>query len=298
METRGRLYGSLFSSLVLIACGATGCHMRGYHGAWGGYHGPVQSQPPPGGAVESSPPPPVVEENPHTVDDVAEPALPPPSPVEHNDVAEIIGNYRVHGTDQSGVPYDGTASILKIRDNMYDATWKLGQSTWHALIFRDKNLLSCGTAPKHDLGVMAYLATGDVLEGIWFEEQHTTTGFERLIRGPAVTNDLVGSWAIALGETPAKKKYKGNVNILRWDNGVYGVVWKFQSGLTLRGVGLRSWKLPGVTQDILSVGFNDSGDATILQFVVQQNGAHLRGHWAMPNPNGAPSWGVETLQRM
>jgi len=297
MDTR---VGTIFPWVVgaLIACGSLGCHMRGYHGGWG-YHGPMQSPPPPPatGPVESSPPA-FATETPHTVDDVAEPSAPPPSFAENNDTAEITGNYRVHGTDQSGVPYDGTALITKQKANMYDATWKLGQSTWHALIFRDKNLLSCGTAPKHDLGVMAYLATGDQLEGIWFEEQHVNTGFERLIRGPVVSSDLVGSWAIALGETPAKKKYKGNVNIMRWQNGVYGVTWKFQSGLSLRGVGLRSWKLPGVTQDILSVGFNDSGDATILQFVVQQNGAHLRGHWAMPNANGAPSWGVETLQRM
>jgi len=296
MDTR-RISGWVVAALLVS--GTFGCRRHGFHGNWGGYYGqgPQQQQQPAAPAPVETQVEQHAAETPHTVDDFSD-APPPASTYENNDTGEIAGSFRVHGTDQSGVAYDGTATIAKLRPNMYDATWKLGSSTWHALIFRDRNLLSCGTAPKHDLGVMAYLATGDLLEGIWFEEQHVTTGFERLIKGPSVSPDLVGAWAIALGETPDKKKYKGNVFITRWDNGVFGVTWKFQSGFSLRGIGLRSWKIPGVTQDILSVGFNDSGDATILQFVVQQGGARLRGHWAMPNKTGAPSWGIETLQRM
>lgn len=280
---------------MVLVVGSVGCHLHGYHpGAWGTYQ--QQGAPPPatGAApVEASAP----AEPPKTVDDMGEA---PPAPIagENNDTAEIVGGFKVHGSDQTGSPYDGTAQIWKVRANMYKAVWQIGATTWNTVIFRDKNLLSCGTSPSHDLGVIAYLANGDQLDGLWFEEKHENTGFERLLKGPTPGTDLTGAYAITMGETPDHKKYKGNANIMKWQNGVYGVVWKFSGGLVLRGVGLRSWTLPGSTQDILSVGFSNAGDATIMQFVVQQNGARLKGHWAMPNKDGAPSWGVETLTRI
>ncbi len=285
--------------VVFSVVGAAGCR-HGYGQMWYGpapqqqpmaQQQPVQPQP-----MEQAPPP--VAAVPQTVDDVHE-AEAPSAPVdqEDNDTADITGGFKVRGSNETGGKYEGTAFLAKIQGNMYEGTWKLGETTIRAVMFRDRNLISCGNAPKKDLGVMAYLVTPGQLDGLWFEGKNTTTGYEKLVRS-STAGDLGGFWNIAIGETPAKKKYKGNVQVTRYQSGVYSVDWNFQSGYVLHGLGLRSWKLPGAKQDILSVGFNNAGDASVLQFVVRRGGRKLRGHWAQPNAGGAPTWGVETLERM
>lgn len=283
--------------VATAAVGATGCRHHGYYGPPQGQPQGWYATPQPQPAQHQEPAPQPVAAAPQTVDDPIEAEVPYVGNGVDDESADITGGFKVKGSNATGGHYEGTAFLAKIQGNMYEGTWKIGDSTIRALMFRDRNLISCGNAPKKDLGVMAYLVHPGQMDGLWFEQNHTTTGYEKLTR-TSDSADLGGFWNIAVGETPAKKKYKGTVQVTRYQSGVYAVDWTFQSGLVLHGLGLRSWKLPGAKQDILSVGFNGAGDATVLQFVVQNGGKKLRGHWAQPNAGGAPTWGVETLERL
>lgn len=285
-------------AVIATVGGAAGCRHHGYYGAPQGQQGWYATpQPQPMHPEQPAPQPAPVATAPQTVDDPLEAEVPYVGNAVDDESADITGGFKVKGSNATGGHYEGTAFLARIQGNMYEGTWKIGDSTIRALMFRDRNLISCGNAPKKDLGVMAYLVHPGQMDGLWFEQNHTTTGYEKLTR-TSDSADLGGFWNIAVGETPAKKKYKGTVQVTRYQSGVYAVDWTFQSGLVLHGLGLRSWKLPGAKQDILSVGFNGAGDATVLQFVVQNGGKKLRGHWAQPNAGGAPTWGVETLERL
>ena len=210
------------------------------------------------------------------------------------DAADIVGVYTIAGKNPDGTKYKGTATISKIGGSMYKGKWKIGKDDWDGVIFRDKNLLSVGSAPKHDTGVVAYLVNKGNLDGVWFQEGDTKIGKE-MLSAPKDTTDLSGAYMITSAETPTKKKYTGSVKVTKYKSGVYGFTWKVPT--TILGIGLRSPHIAGV-QDILSVGFNDAGNATVLQYVILDDGKMLTGHWAMPPKSGGdPSWGQEKLTR-
>jgi len=212
------------------------------------------------------------------------------------DSADIVGTYEIAGKNPDGGKYKGSATISKIGGSMYKGKWKIGSTNWEGVMFRDKNVLSCGSAPKHDTGVVAYLVNKTNLDGVWFEENDTKIGKE-ILSAPKDIEDLTGTYGINTGETPAKKKYTGTVKITKYKSGVYGLTWKFGTTTNV-GLGLRSQHLPAAAQDLLSVGFNSAGDATVLQYVILDDGKTLAGHWAMPSKGGGePSWGKETMTR-
>lgn len=107
---------------------------------------------------------------------------------------------------------------------------------------------------------------------------------------------MSGLYTITKGETPGdKKKYSGTVNITIYKSGVYGLTWKLGSQ-TIKGFGLRSNHFEGSDTDVLSAGFNDAGDAGVLQYIIYGDGKTMKGHWAIPPKGGGdPGWGTETM---
>lgn len=174
-----------------------------------------------------------------------------------DDVA-IEGTFKVNGVSADGAEYTGTSSIKKIGGQMFKANWNLGKK-FEGVCFRDGSILSCGWSTKKDLGVVAYLIkdNGD-LDGVWFEEQNTTIGKEYLVGGGS---NLLGNYTIKTGETPQKKTYSGTVKV-GFHNGVYTFDWNFGGGKKLSGLGLRDG-------DVLSVGFNDTGNYGVLQYDIK-----------------------------
>lgn len=208
---------------------------------------------------------------------------------------DLTGSWTVAGKTQEGKKYKGTATITKIGGSMYKATWKIGGETQNGIAFKDGNVLSCGWSPKHDLGVIAYLVKPGMLDGVWFEEQHTSLGNE-ILKGPANKQALSGFYTITKGELPgSKKKYDGTVDISIYKSGVYKLTWHSGSS-TFKGLGLRSDHFPGSDTDVLSAGFNDGGDAGVLQYIIYEGGKTMVGHWAIPGKGSAePTWGKETM---
>ena len=210
---------------------------------------------------------------------------------------DIVGSWSVAGKTDAGKKYKGVSKISKIGGSMFKATWTIGGEKQEGIIFKDGNVLSCGWAPKKDLGVVAYLVKPGMLDGVWFEEQHTTLGNE-ILKGPASKDTLSGFYTITKGETPGdKKKYSGTVNITIYKSGVYGMTWKMGSQ-GMKGLGLRSNHFEGSDTDVLSAGFNDGGDAGVLQYIIYGDGKSMKGHWAIPPKGGGePGWGMETMTK-
>lgn len=208
---------------------------------------------------------------------------------------DIVGTWSVAGKNDGGKKYKGTSKIAKIGGSMFKATWTIGGEKQEGIIFKDGNVLSCGWSPKKDLGVVAYLVKPGMLDGVWFEEQHTTLGNE-ILKGPASKDTLSGLYTITKGETPGdKKKYSGSVNITIYKSGVYGLSWKM-GGQSMKGLGLRSNHFEGSDTDVLSAGFNDGGDAGVMQYIIYGDGKTMKGHWALPpKGSGDPGWGTETM---
>jgi len=198
---------------------------------------------------------------------------------------DVTGSFSIIGSGPDGKQYTGSAGISKIGGEMYKGTWTIGTSTSSGICFRDEDILSCGWSFKHDLGVVAYLVKDDnSLDGVWFEEQHTTLGKEYLVGGNA---NLLGNYTIKSGETPEKKKYSGTVDI-GIKNGVYTFKWK-TGGQTFDGLGLRNG-------DVLTAGFNNTGDFGVLQYRIKKGGKVLTGLWAQSKQSGSGP-GVETLTK-
>lgn len=208
---------------------------------------------------------------------------------------DLTGTWGLAGKTDAGKKYKGTATISKIGGSMYKATWKIAGETQQGIAFKDGNVLSCGWSPKHDLGVAAYLVKAGTLDGVWFEEQHTSLGNE-ILKGPANKDTLSGLYTITKGEMPGdKKKYTGTVDIAIYKSGVYKITTKSGTA-TIKGLGLRSNHFPGSDTDVLSTGFNDSGDAGVMQYIIYEGGKTLVGHWAIPPKGGGePGWGKETM---
>ncbi len=213
----------------------------------------------------------------------------------HGEV-DITGTWGLAGNNEAGKSYKGTATITKIAGMMFKATWKIGGESQQGIIFKDGNILSCGWSSKHDLGVMAYLVKPGVLDGVWFEEQHTSIGKE-VLSGPASTGSIAGVFTIKSGQTPEKKSYLGTVQVMETTSHVFKLSWGFKgSTMKLKGLGMRSNHFPNSDTDVLSAGFNDSGDAGVLQYIIYDGGKMMRGHWAMPSKTGGePGWGKETM---
>jgi hypothetical protein len=210
---------------------------------------------------------------------------------------DVSGSWAVSGKNDAGTKYSGTATITKMggeKSAMYKASWKIGSEVQQGRCFLDGNVLSCGWAPKHDVGVMAYLVKPGVLDGVWFEEQNTKLGLE-LLKG-STSGDLSGTFIISKGEMPdSKKPYSGSVSIKRLSNGVYTLTWKLGNG-TFKGLGLRSNHFAGSDTDVLSAGFNDAGDGGVLQYTIYEGGKTMHGHWAIPpKGGGTPGWGKEVM---
>ncbi len=210
---------------------------------------------------------------------------------------DVTGSWAVAGKTQEGKKYKGVATITKIGGSMFKATWKIGGETQQGIAFKDGNVLSCGWAPKKDLGVMAYLVKSGTLDGVWFEENNTSLGNE-ILKGPANKDTLSGLYTITKGEMPGtKKKYDGTVDISVYKSGVYKLVWHSGSS-TFKGLGLRSNHFPGSDTDVLSAGFNDGGDGGVLQYIIYEGGKTMVGHWAIPAKGGGePTWGKETMSK-
>jgi hypothetical protein len=208
---------------------------------------------------------------------------------------DLAGTWGVAGKTDAGKKYKGTATITKIGGSMYKAKWVIAGETQNGIAFKDGNVLSCGWAPKNDLGVAAYLVKNGVLDGVWFEEQHTSLGNE-ILKGPANKDTLSGLYTITKGEMPGtKKKYDGTVDISIYKSGVYKIT-THSGTATIKGLGLRSNHFPGSDTDVLSTGFNDSGDAGVLQYIIYEGGKTMVGHWAIPPKGGGePGWGKETM---
>ncbi len=216
---------------------------------------------------------------------------------------DLAGTFSVVGKNQDGKKYTGTATVTHLTGGMYKMNWKLGSDNLQGIAFKDGNVLSCGWAPKKDLGVMAYLVKPSKLEGVWFEEQDTKyVGFEDIVlkAGGSLKSNLVGAYRIAKGEIPGptpRKTYGGTVDISVTKSGVYKLTWKFGSKV-LKGLGLRSGKFAGSNTDVLSAGFNDAGSGSVLQYLIYENGDLLVGHWATNSSDGGdPTWGKETMEK-
>lgn len=198
---------------------------------------------------------------------------------------DVTGSFKIAGAGPDGKQYTGTAGISKIGGEMYKGTWTIGTSTSSGICFRDEDILSCGWSFKHDLGVVAYLVKDDnSLDGVWFEEQHSVLGKEFLVGG---NNNLLGVYAIKTGETPEKKKYTGTVDI-SLKSGVYNLKWK-TGGSTFDGLGIRNG-------DVLTAGFNNTGDFGVLQYRIKKGGKMLTGQWAQTKQS-TPGLGIETLTK-
>lgn len=208
---------------------------------------------------------------------------------------DLTGSWTVAGKTQEGKKYSGISTISKIGGSMYKATWKIGGETQQGVAFKDGNVLSCGWSPKHKAGVVAYLVKNGLLDGVWFEEGNTSLGNE-LLKGPANKDALSGLYTITKGEMPGtKKKYDGTVDISIYKSGVYKMTWHSGTAV-LKGYGLRSYHFPGSDTDVLSAGFDDDGDAGVLQYVIYEGGTTMAGHWAIPAKGGGePGWGQETM---
>jgi hypothetical protein len=207
---------------------------------------------------------------------------------------DLSGSWGVAGKTQDGKKYKGTAAISKIGGSMYKATWTIAGEKQQGIAFKDGNVLSCGWSPKHDLGVAAYLVKKGVLDGVWFEEQHTSLGNE-ILKGPA-GDTVSGLYTITKGEMPGtKKKYDGTVDISMYKSGVFKITTRSGTAV-IKGLGLRSNHFPGSDTDVLSTGFNDGGDAGVLQYIIYEGGKTMVGHWALPGKGSAePTWGKETM---
>lgn len=195
----------------------------------------------------------------------------------------VVGSYTLYGATPDGKEYKGTAGIVKIGGEMYKGTWTTGTVTSQGICFRDEDILSCGWSEKHDLGVVAYLVRDDnSLDGVWFEENHTKLGKEYLVGG---NDNLLGTYTIKNGETPEKVKYGGKAEF-KIKNGVYQIEWT-QGKHKFKGLGLRNG-------DVLTAGFNDTGNFGVLQYRIKKGGKFLTGQWATPKENGP---GVESLEK-
>ncbi|MBL8722355.1 MAG: hypothetical protein JNL79_40610 [Myxococcales bacterium] len=203
----------------------------------------------------------------------------------------IEGAFKVTGVGADGGEYTGSATLKKIGGQMFKGTWNLGKK-FEGVCFRDGSVLSCGWSAKHDLGVMAYLVkdNGD-LDGVWFEEGNTTIGKEYLVGG---NGNLLGNYTIKTGEEPPKggakaKTYSGTVKV-GFHNGVYTFDWNFGGGKKLSGLGLRDG-------DVVSVGFNDTGNYGVLQYDIKGGAGKkttLVGRWVESGTsNKGP--GAETM---
>lgn len=199
---------------------------------------------------------------------------------------DVVGSFKIAGAGADGKQYVGTAVISKIGGEMYKGTWTIGGSSMSTgICFRDEDILSCGWSAKHDLGVVAYLVKDDnSLDGVWFEEQHSVLGKEFLVGG---NNNLLGTYTIKTGETPEKKKYTGTVEI-GVKGGVYQLKWKTGGG-SFEGLGLRNG-------DVLTAGFNNSGDFGVLQYRIKKGGKVLTGQWAQTKQSASGA-GIETLTK-
>lgn len=198
---------------------------------------------------------------------------------------DVTGSFNIIGSGPDGKQYTGNAGIVKIGGEMYKGTWTIGTSPTSGICFRDEDILSCGWSSKHDLGVVAYLVKDDnSLDGVWFEEQHTTLGKEFLVGGNA---NLLGTYTIKTGETPEKKKYTGTVQV-GIKSGIYTFKWK-TGGSTFEGLGLRNG-------DVLTAGFNNTGDFGVLQYRIKKGGKVLTGQWAQTKATTAGP-GIETLTK-
>lgn len=198
---------------------------------------------------------------------------------------DVAGSYAISGAGSDGKQYTGNAVISKIGGEMYKGNWVIGSTNFESICFRDDDILSCGWSGKHDLGVVAYLVKPDnSLDGVWFEEQNTSIGKEFLVGG---NNNLLGTYVIKTGETPSKKKYSGTVEI-SFSSGVYKLKWKTGKS-TFEGLGIRNG-------DVLTAGFNNSGDFGVLQYRIKNSGKMLTGQWAQ-SKQSVPGLGIETLTR-
>ena len=198
---------------------------------------------------------------------------------------DVSGSFAIAGAGSDGKQYTGKAEISKIGGEMYKGNWVIGKTNFQSICFRDEDIFSCGWSGKHDLGVVAYLVKPDnSLDGVWFEEGNTSIGKEFLVGG---NNNLLGTYTIKTGETPSKKKYSGTVDI-SFESGVYHLKWKTGKS-TFEGLGLRNG-------DVLTAGFNDSGDFGVLQYRIKNGGKQLTGQWAQ-SKQSVPGLGIETLTK-
>ena len=214
-------------------------------------------------------------------------AAPKTEKSEKEDAREVTGSWSIAGVAPDGKAYSGTATVARIGGEMYRTTWTVAGKILHGLCFRDGDVMSCGSSPSKDLGVMAYLIRDDAtLDGVWFEENHGSLGVERLSGGPQT---LGGSWTIKHGESPNKTKYGGTVEI-EVRSSVYTLSWHLGSSVskhTFKGIGLRSG-------DVLSVGFNDGTEFGVAQYRVSKSGRILSGTSTQAQQKGIA---VETLSR-
>ena len=198
---------------------------------------------------------------------------------------DVVGSCAIAGAGADGKQYTGKADIEKIGGEMYKGSWLIGKTNFQSICFRDDDILSCGWSGKHDLGVVAYLVKPDnSLDGVWFEEKNTSLGKEFLVGG---NSNLLGTYTVKTGETPSKKKYTGTVEI-SFESGVYKLKWK-TGKTTLEGLGLRNG-------DVLTAGFNETGDFGVLQYRIKNGGKVLTGQWAQTK-QATPGPGIETLTK-
>ncbi len=182
--------------------------------------------------------------------------------------AGIAGDYRIHGKNPDGRPYDGSLHIEQ-RGAVYALTWDSGGIAHGTGLLRDGKLV----VGYNDVacGVVAYKKKGEgILDGAWATANSTQLGSELATRAPSSESGLSGDYVVS-GRNADGTEYKGALFVNQdGDSDKLSLTWR--TGPDARGFALQS--------DGLIAGTFGPPTCGVVVYSVASDGG-LFGQWSM-----------------
>ncbi len=180
----------------------------------------------------------------------------------------LAGNYRIHGQNPDGRPYEGALHIEQ-KGDVYDVTWD-SASTTHGVGVLAGNQLVVGYGDAA-CGVIAYRREGaGTLDGVWAMSSSGAAGSEIATPSANGGTSLAGDYVV-VGRNIDKSPYKGALFVSQ-DEETHKLLLGWRTGQDARGFGFAHEGVIAATFGPASCG--------LVAYTLGADGT-LDGRWSM-----------------
>ena len=180
----------------------------------------------------------------------------------------LAGNYRIHGQNPDGRPYEGALHIEQ-KGDVYDVTWDSGSTTHGVGVIEGNQLVvSYGDAA---CGVVAYRREGaGTLQGKWATSTSSAAGSETATPSADGGASLAGDYVVA-GKNVDKSPYKGALFVSQ-DEEAHKWLIAWRTGQDARGFGFAH-------EGVVAAAFGPAS-CGLVAYTLGADGT-LDGRWSM-----------------